>query len=141
MYALEISPLEEDNDLILEETLNEVDTVNNDEPELLMSECYPQISLNTLSGIPTFNTMRMKANVAKHILHLLLDTRKIMAGTRNLLVEPYVDDSIKNWVSDHVTQVTNEFNQKFDTVNTSLNDILSQLHFVVNYVNRLRRGE
>ena len=42
--------------------------------ELLMSECSPQISLNALRGIPTFNTMRMKAGVQKHVLHSLVDT-------------------------------------------------------------------
>ncbi|GKE61665.1 hypothetical protein Tco_1512032, partial [Tanacetum coccineum] len=81
MYALEISPLDEDSDLSLEETLNEVDTMTAEESELLMSDCYPHISLNALSGIPTFNTMRMKASVAKHILHLLLDT----GSTHNFL--------------------------------------------------------
>nr|GEW17160.1 hypothetical protein [Tanacetum cinerariifolium] len=81
MYALEISPLEEDDDLSLEETLNEVDKEHHEESELLISECYPQISLNALSGIPTYNTMRMKSNVAKHVLHSLLDTR----STHNFL--------------------------------------------------------
>nr|GEU50602.1 hypothetical protein [Tanacetum cinerariifolium] len=66
--CFEMSPLEEDSDMSLEEN-----TMNAKEAELLMSECYPQISLNALSGIPTFNTMRMKAGVAKHILHLLLE--------------------------------------------------------------------
>nr|GEX89973.1 hypothetical protein [Tanacetum cinerariifolium] len=74
MYALEISTLEEDVDLSLKENLNEVDQENHRESELLMSERYPMISLNALSGIPTYNTMRMKANVAKHTLHSLFDT-------------------------------------------------------------------
>ncbi|GJY94615.1 putative mitochondrial protein [Tanacetum coccineum] len=54
-----------------------------------------------------------------------------MVGTRNLSMETHVDDSIKNWETDHVTQVTNEFIQKFDTVNTTLNDILSQMYFLM----------
>ncbi|GJZ39353.1 putative mitochondrial protein [Tanacetum coccineum] len=74
MYALEISHPKEDVDLSLEETLNEVDQEKHRESKLLMSECYLMISLNALSGIPTYNTMRMKSNVAKHILHSLLDT-------------------------------------------------------------------
>ncbi|GKC31780.1 reverse transcriptase [Tanacetum coccineum] len=74
-------PLEEDNDLSLEETLNEVDTMATEESELLMSECYLQISLNALSRFPTFNTMRMKDIAAKHVLHLLLDT----GSTHNFL--------------------------------------------------------
>ncbi|GJV02742.1 reverse transcriptase [Tanacetum coccineum] len=51
--------------------------------ELLMSECYasPQISLNAISGTPTFNTMKMKALVAKHMIHLLMGT----ASTHNFL--------------------------------------------------------
>ncbi|GJZ05333.1 retrotransposon-related protein [Tanacetum coccineum] len=64
-----------------------------------------------------------------------------MVGTRNSSMETHVDDSINNWVIDHVIQVTNKFNQKFNTINTSLNDILSQMHFLVTNVNRLRGGE
>ncbi|GKD51287.1 hypothetical protein Tco_1280263, partial [Tanacetum coccineum] len=44
-------------------------------------------------------------------------------------------------VTDHVSQATNELNQKIDAVNTSLNGILSQMHFLVNDVNKLRGGE
>ncbi|GJR78670.1 transposon ty3-G gag-pol polyprotein [Tanacetum coccineum] len=64
-----------------------------------------------------------------------------MVGIRNLSVETHIDDSIKNWVTDQVIQATNELNQKIDTVNTCLNDILSQMHFLVNDVNKLRGGE
>ncbi|GJU23444.1 putative alpha/beta hydrolase fold protein [Tanacetum coccineum] len=81
MYSLEISSPEEDVDLSLEETLNEVDQENHRESELLISECYPVISLNAMSRIPTYNTMRMKSNVAKHTLHSLLDT----GSTHNFL--------------------------------------------------------
>ncbi|GJZ31379.1 hypothetical protein Tco_0576426 [Tanacetum coccineum] len=88
MYALEISPYEEDCDLSLEETINEVNTQATEEYELLMSECYPHISLNALSGIPTFNTMGMKASVAKHLLYLLLDTDTVAGGIK--LVSHYM---------------------------------------------------
>nr|GEV78969.1 putative alpha/beta hydrolase fold protein [Tanacetum cinerariifolium] len=81
MYALEIIPLEEDNDLSLEETLNEVDNENHGESELLMSECYPQISLNALSGVPTYNTIRMKASDL--VMKFVYEGRKIcLRGTK-----------------------------------------------------------
>ncbi|GJT11617.1 hypothetical protein Tco_0858659 [Tanacetum coccineum] len=57
-----------------------------------------------------------------------------MVGTRNSTIETRVDDSIKNWVTDHV-------NEKFDAVNTTLNNILAQLNFVVTDVNRLKGNE
>ena len=75
MFALEVSPYkEEDADLSLEDAIHEADALESDEPAFFMSECHPQISLNALSGIPTFNTMRMKATVSKHVLHLLVDS-------------------------------------------------------------------
>nr|GEU73192.1 putative mitochondrial protein [Tanacetum cinerariifolium] len=51
--------------------------------KLLLSECYdsPQILLNDISGVPTYNTIRMKAIVTKHLLHLLMDT----CSTHNFL--------------------------------------------------------
>nr|GEX35812.1 hypothetical protein [Tanacetum cinerariifolium] len=51
--------------------------------ELLLSECYAslQISLNAISGLRTYNTMRMKAMVTKHLLYLLMDT----SSTHNFL--------------------------------------------------------
>ncbi|GKD40197.1 reverse transcriptase, partial [Tanacetum coccineum] len=56
--------------------LGEEVEIPNENGELLLSECYvsPQISLNAISGVPTYNTMRMKAMVTKHLLHLLMDT-------------------------------------------------------------------
>ena len=80
MYALEVTPYEEESD----EEVFENDQLGG---ELLMSECFPQnhtspqISLNALSGIPTYNTMRIRGNVGKHLLHLLLDT----GSTHNFL--------------------------------------------------------
>ncbi|GKC52905.1 putative mitochondrial protein [Tanacetum coccineum] len=84
MFVLEVSP---DERKVMEgsmdtDSLKEVE--NHDKGgELLLSECYasPQISLNAISGTPTFNTIRMKAVVAKHLLHLLMDTR----STHNFL--------------------------------------------------------
>nr|GEV29659.1 gypsy/Ty3 retroelement polyprotein [Tanacetum cinerariifolium] len=92
MYALEISPLEEDADLSLEETLNEVDNEHHEDFKLLMSKCYPQISLNALSGIPTYNTLRMKSIVAKHMLHSLLDT-----GTQGVAMDPKKIEAMPDW--------------------------------------------
>ncbi|GJR83057.1 hypothetical protein Tco_0153842 [Tanacetum coccineum] len=64
-----------------------------------------------------------------------------MVGTRTSAIEPHVNDSIKNWVTDHVNQTTANFNEKFDTVNATLNNILAQLNFVVTDVNRLKGSE
>ncbi|GKD83580.1 hypothetical protein Tco_1350419 [Tanacetum coccineum] len=47
----------------------------------------------------------------------------------------------KDEVTEHVTQVTSEFNQKLETVNTILDGILSQMHFLVNDLARLKGGE
>ncbi|GKC21779.1 retrovirus-related pol polyprotein from transposon 17.6 [Tanacetum coccineum] len=41
----------------------------------------PHISLNALSGIPTYNTMRLKGHVLKKILHILMDS----GSTHNFL--------------------------------------------------------
>ncbi|GKC16107.1 hypothetical protein Tco_1012889 [Tanacetum coccineum] len=35
-----------------------------------------------------------------------------MVGTRTSAIKPHVDDSIKNWVTDHVNQTTADFNEK-----------------------------
>ncbi|GKA34795.1 hypothetical protein Tco_0721224 [Tanacetum coccineum] len=82
MFVLEVSP---DERKLMEgsmdtDSLEEVEN-HNEGGELLLSECYasPQISLNAISRTPTFNTIRMKAVVAKH---LLMDTR----STHNFLV-------------------------------------------------------
>ncbi|GJT76464.1 reverse transcriptase [Tanacetum coccineum] len=88
MYALEVSPCEEEGELA-EHEFEHCETVKFTKGghELLMSECYPNdhsnphISLNALFGIPTFNTMRIKGNVKKHLLHLLMDT----SSTHNFL--------------------------------------------------------
>ncbi|GJU67757.1 putative mitochondrial protein [Tanacetum coccineum] len=82
MFVLEVSPDEKENiegntDTHLEEKVEN----HTEGGELLLSECYasPQISLNAISETPTFNTMRMKAMVAKHLPHLLMDTRMTVA--------------------------------------------------------------
>nr|GEW54224.1 hypothetical protein [Tanacetum cinerariifolium] len=64
-----------------------------------------------------------------------------MVGTRTSAIEPHVDDSIKNWVTDHVNQSPIKFNEKFDIVNATLNNILAQLNFVVTDVSRLKGNE
>ncbi|GKC98317.1 retrovirus-related pol polyprotein from transposon TNT 1-94, partial [Tanacetum coccineum] len=82
MFVLEVSldeEVEDSNDV----TIGEEGGNSEENGELLLSECYasPQISLNAISGTPTFNTMRMKALVAKQLLHLLMDT----GSTHNFL--------------------------------------------------------
>ncbi|GKC56346.1 glycoside hydrolase, catalytic domain-containing protein [Tanacetum coccineum] len=75
MYALEISPYEGEYEI--ENTKSQdVGTTEFEDMghELLVSECYPKISLNALSMIPTFNTMIVKGNVEIHLLHLLFET-------------------------------------------------------------------
>ncbi|GJT78788.1 putative mitochondrial protein [Tanacetum coccineum] len=64
MYALEISPLEEDSDMSLEETLNEVDTMNAEEFKLLMSQQFkadvmilPLGGCDMVLGIQWFSTL------------------------------------------------------------------------------------
>ncbi|GJR80247.1 putative mitochondrial protein [Tanacetum coccineum] len=77
MFVLEVSPDEkEDIEDNIETNLEEEVESPNENGELLLSKCYasPQISLNAISGVPTYNTMRMKAMVTKHLLHLLIDT-------------------------------------------------------------------
>nr|GEU42918.1 reverse transcriptase [Tanacetum cinerariifolium] len=64
-----------------------------------------------------------------------------MIGTRTSTIKLHVDDSIKNWVTDHVNQTTIDSNEKFDTVNATLNNILAQFNFVVTDVKRLKGGE
>ncbi|GJR42434.1 reverse transcriptase [Tanacetum coccineum] len=84
MFVLEFSPGEgEQMEGITDSDVVEEVENSNDSLEMLLSECYasPQISLNAISGAPTFNTMRMKAVVAKHLLHLLMDT----GSTHNFL--------------------------------------------------------
>ncbi|GJX59479.1 retrotransposon-related protein [Tanacetum coccineum] len=49
--------------------------------ELLKGECYPEISLNALTSVPTYNTKRVIGNVGKHLLHMLYDT----GSTHNFL--------------------------------------------------------
>lgn len=58
MYALEISPGEEEGELETDDFEQVESELSSGNHELLMSECYPfnevrpQISLNALSGIP-----------------------------------------------------------------------------------------
>ncbi|GKB19996.1 hypothetical protein Tco_0853919 [Tanacetum coccineum] len=52
-----------------------------------------------------------------------------------------LEAEVSKIVTGHVTQVTSEFNQKLETVNTILDGILSQMHFLVNDLARLNGGE
>ncbi|GJY88666.1 retrotransposable element Tf2 [Tanacetum coccineum] len=77
MFVLEVI-LDDKEDLQDSIDTNEEEELGNptENGENLLSKCYasPQISLNAISGTPTFNTMIIKALVAKHLLHLLMDT-------------------------------------------------------------------
>ncbi|GJT36217.1 hypothetical protein Tco_0926636 [Tanacetum coccineum] len=46
-----------------------------------VQQCTPHISLNSLSGIPIHNTMRVKGHVLKQLLHILKDS----GSTHNFL--------------------------------------------------------
>nr|GEX09355.1 hypothetical protein [Tanacetum cinerariifolium] len=88
MYALKVSPYKEENEFIEYEVEQiRYDDFTKRRHELLMSECYPHdhnnlhIFLKALSVIPTFNIMRIKRSVSKHLLHLLMDT----GNTHNFL--------------------------------------------------------
>ncbi|GJW13961.1 retrovirus-related pol polyprotein from transposon TNT 1-94 [Tanacetum coccineum] len=63
-----------------------------------------------------------------------------MVATQNTQLEPHVDDIIKNWVTDHVNQVSDGINAQFAQVTSSLGDVLTQLQYLVTYVNRLKEG-
>ncbi|GKF84256.1 hypothetical protein Tco_0249154, partial [Tanacetum coccineum] len=63
-----------------------------------------------------------------------------MVATQNTQLEPHVDDVIKNWVTDHVNQVSDGINAQFAQVTSSLGDVLTQLQYLVTYVNRLKEG-
>ncbi|GJR97539.1 putative mitochondrial protein [Tanacetum coccineum] len=84
MFVLKVS-LDEREDIEdnLETHLGEEVKSPNENGELLLSEFYasPQISLNAISGVCTYNTIRGKAMVTKHLLHLLMDT----GSTHNFL--------------------------------------------------------
>ncbi|GKD58233.1 zf-CCHC domain-containing protein, partial [Tanacetum coccineum] len=58
--CIKISPGEGDYDLDLSESQEE--EFANKNQELFESKCYPEISLNALTGVPTFNTMRVRGN-------------------------------------------------------------------------------
>lgn len=64
MFTLEVSSLEEEEE---DECLEE--EVNPEMNEYVMPKVIPQytpyISLNALSGIPTYNTMRVKGHVLR----------------------------------------------------------------------------
>ncbi|GJZ04980.1 retrovirus-related pol polyprotein from transposon TNT 1-94 [Tanacetum coccineum] len=55
-----------------------------------------------------------------------------MVVTRNTSLESHIDDSVKNWVTEHVSQVFNGMNAQFETVTSSLSDRVKQFFAVDN---------
>ncbi|GJV97114.1 retrotransposable element Tf2 [Tanacetum coccineum] len=77
LYSLEVVS-ENDNELVTEvEDAAFKDCVE----EVITIESSPQISLNALSGLNSFQTMRVKGMFGKHTLHILVDC----GSTHNLL--------------------------------------------------------
>ena len=65
-----------------------------------------------------------------------------MTGTtRNTSLDVGVDEGIRNWVTHHVDHVSNGLNEKLDIVTNIMRDIMLQLRYLVNDVNRLKGGE
>ena len=58
----------------------------------------------------------------------------MVVGTRNSSLEPQIDETVKNWVTTHV-------DEKFNEINSRLTDLMTQMHFVVQDVNRMKGGE
>ncbi|GJR79840.1 hypothetical protein Tco_0150625 [Tanacetum coccineum] len=61
-----------------------------------VQQCTPHISLNSLSGIPTHNAMRVKWHVLKKLLHILMDLSSVDSGIGGnmelqALLEEYAD--------------------------------------------------
>ena len=79
LFTLRIRSEEEE---VFEECLDEDETGMG---EFVLPEdipqCTPHISLNSLNGIPTHNTMRIKGNVLKQLLNILMDS----GSTHNFL--------------------------------------------------------
>ncbi|GJY46869.1 reverse transcriptase [Tanacetum coccineum] len=79
MFTIEIRGEEEEvfEDCLEEESSAMTEYVLPEE----VQQCTPHISLNSLSGIPTHNTMRVKGHVLKQLLHILMDS----GSTHNFL--------------------------------------------------------
>lgn len=58
----------------------------------------------------------------------------MVVGTRNTSMEVPVDGSIKNWVIQHV-------DEKLDSMATNLNNVMTQIQYLVTDVNRLKTRE
>ncbi|GKD03897.1 DEAD-box ATP-dependent RNA helicase 41 [Tanacetum coccineum] len=69
LYSLEVVS-ENDNELVTEV---EDEAFKDCVEEVITIESSPQISLNALSGLNSFQTMRVKGMFGKHTLHILVD--------------------------------------------------------------------
>ncbi|GJR97175.1 retrovirus-related pol polyprotein from transposon 17.6 [Tanacetum coccineum] len=69
LYSLEVVS-ENDNELVIEV---EDEAFKDCVKEVITIESSPQISLNALSGLNSFQTMRVKGMFGKHTLHILVD--------------------------------------------------------------------
>ena len=91
MYSLEVIGESVVQEECLEDVTTEEDVVNGGDEETENVElCHavfdpgihgPYISLNALSGVNSFQTMRVKGMVGKQVLHILIDT----GSTHNFL--------------------------------------------------------
>lgn len=67
MFSLEVIPGDDDGEEVLQGEKQVEPVVEK------MNNSYPYISLNALSGITTYNTMRVKGFVGNQVLHILID--------------------------------------------------------------------
>nr|GEW12741.1 hypothetical protein [Tanacetum cinerariifolium] len=65
MYSLEI--------VAYEEEVNNVDCEIFEQENMCEEEIMPQVSLNAMTGVPSYQTMRVKGHVKKQVLHILVD--------------------------------------------------------------------
>nr|GEX37176.1 hypothetical protein [Tanacetum cinerariifolium] len=65
MYSLEI--------VAYEEEWNNVDCEIFEQENMCEEEIMPQVSLNAMTGVPSYQTMRVKSHVKKQVLHILVD--------------------------------------------------------------------
>nr|GEY82591.1 hypothetical protein [Tanacetum cinerariifolium] len=64
-----------------------------------------------------------------------------MVNIRNSSLEILADEGVKQRVTNHVPCVLIDLNKKFDNVSTSVHNLMSQLWYLANDVNRLKGGE
>nr|GEV55336.1 retrotransposable element Tf2 [Tanacetum cinerariifolium] len=65
MYFLEIVAYEEEG--------NNVDCQIFEQENMCEEEIMPQVSFNAMTGVPSYQTMRVKGHVKKQVLHILVD--------------------------------------------------------------------